>query len=694
MLMRRTHPHMQFTHVLPYGAILHENGVQFVVFSRSATAMRLLMYENVEDTEPSEVVHFDPRTDRWGDIWSIFIPDLKAGQLYHFQADGPRDPERGMWFDGRARLVDPYAKALVGTFQNSADGIIRPPKCVVIDDLFDWEGDRHVRRDLSESIIYEMHVRGFSRSDTSGVDHPGTYLGVIEKIPYLKSLGVTAVELMPVHEFPATGFNGEKLERGNYWGYDPLAFFAPHSGYSFSKQPGAVVNEFKQMVKALHAAGIEVILDVVFNHTCEGNELGPTLSFKGLENHVYYMLDNGGSRYKNYSGCGNTVNGNHPIVREMIFHCLRHWVHNYHVDGFRFDLASILSRDRNGNLVPNPPLLEAIAEDPLLADTKIIAEAWDAAGAYQVGSFGDRRWAEWNGRFRDDVRRFWRGDGGMLGAFTTRLAGSSDLYEHAGRPPHCSINFITSHDGFTLNDLVSYRDKHNEANGEGNRDGDNNNYSENYGVEGPTRRSVIDQLRRRQIKNMLATLMLSQGVPMLVFGDECRRTQRGNNNAYCQDNSISWFDWKLVEKNPELLRFVKALIHFRRTQPTVRRTNYLTGRPSAEGMLPDVSWYSALGTAVDWGSADSTLICLLKAPDISQDPQRQGRDVLLMVNATLESREFIVPPVAKGIEWRLFVDTGEDAPNDVFPDHDGPALPENGRHSMPFRSLCCYVAAK
>lgn len=692
MLMRHSHPALQFTHGLPYGAIVHDSGVQFVVFSRSARQMRLLTYDDVQDREPAEIIDFNPRTDRWGDIWSIFVPGLKPGTLYHFQADGPYDPSRGQWFNGQARLIDPYAKALAGNFQPSDDGVIRPPKCVVIDEYFDWQGDRHLRRDVSETIIYEMHVRGFTADPSSKVKAPGTYLGVIEKIPYLKSLGVTAVELMPVHEFPTRGYRGETLQRANYWGYDPLAFFAPHSGYASSPVPGAQVHEFKTMVKALHQAGIEVILDVVFNHTCEGNEHGPVLSFKGLENQVYYMLDNCGSRYKNFTGCGNTVNGNHPVVREMIFHCLRHWVHNYHVDGFRFDLASILSRNRDGEIVANPPIVEMIAEDPLLADTKIIAEAWDAAGAYQVGSFGDHRWGEWNGRYRDDVRRFWRGDGGTLGAFATRLAGSSDLYEQAGRPPHCSINFITSHDGFTLNDMVSYRDKHNEANGEHNRDGDNNNLSDNYGVEGPTTRAVIELLRVRQIKNMLATLLVSQGVPMLLAGDECRRTQRGNNNAYCQNNDTSWFDWTLVERNAELLRFAKALIHFRRTQPSVRREHFLSGVPSAEGDLPDLSWYGAFGTAVDWHGHDLTLICLLKAPPLEQDPRRLGRDVLLMANATSESREFIIPPAAKGMNWRLLADTAEPAPHDVFPQLDGPELPLSGRHSVPYRSMCIFVA--
>ena len=429
----KSHPTLQFSYPLPYGAIVHEGGVQFAVYSKSATAMRVLLYKDVNDRNPSRLIELNPDTDRWGDIWSVFVPDLKPGALYHFQADGPYEPVEGHRFDPHARLIDPYAKALAGEFQRGDDGIVRPPKCVVVDDHFDWGGDRHLRRPLSESVIYEMHVRGFSRSPSADVDEPGSYLGVIEKIPYLKSLGVTAVELMPVHEFPTNESDGSKTKRANYWGYDSMAFFAPHRGYgpgfeSGDAEPGSQVNAFKTMVRELHAAGIEVILDVVFNHTSEGNEYGPTFSFKGLENNVYYMLNQDGT-YRNYSGCGNTVNSNHPIVREMIFHCLRHWVYNYHIDGFRFDLASILSRNRNGELVPNPPLVEYIAEDPMLADTKIIAEAWDAAGAYQVGSFANGRWAEWNGAYRDNVRRYWRGDMGMTGPMATRLAGSSDLYQ-------------------------------------------------------------------------------------------------------------------------------------------------------------------------------------------------------------------------------------------------------------------------
>ena len=701
MLMRPSHPALQLNYQLPYGAVLQDRGVQFVVFSRSATSMSLLLYDKVDDLEPARIIRFDPDTDRWGDVWSVFVPGVGEGQLYHFQAEGPHDPERGQWFDTQARLIDPYAKALAGEFQPATDGLIRPPKCVVIDDYFDWEGDRHLRRDLSESVIYEMHVRGFTKGNGADVQNPGTYLGVIEKIPYLKSLGVTAVELMPVHEFPVRDVYGNVPERTNYWGYDPMAFFSPHRGYQASEEPGGQVREFKQMVKALHQAGIEVILDVVFNHTCEGNELGPVLSFKGLENRVYYMLANGGSRFANYSGCGNTVNGNHPIVREMIFHCLRHWVHNYHIDGFRFDLASILSRDRNGNLMPNPPLVEMIAEDPLLADTKIIAEAWDAAGAYQVGSFGhmrwsdsygDNRWAEWNGRYRDDVRRFWRGDKGLLPHFATRLSGSSDLYEHAGRAPYCSINFITSHDGFTLSDLTTYSEKHNEANGEGNRDGDNNNHSDNYGVEGPTTRKHVEDLRLRQVKNMLATLLLSQGVPMLVAGDEARRTQRGNNNAYCQDNEISWIDWDLIEQNQGLIRFVRSLIEFRKHQPTLRRTSFLTGQIPPGTRLPDVSWYSALGTAPNWD--DGALICLLTPPSRDEDPEGKGKSVLMLINATGDPREFILPPVAKGTRWRKFIDTSAPTPNDVYPEMDGPPPPRSRKIQMTYRSLCCFIAEK
>jgi glycogen operon protein len=688
-VMPPSHPALQFTYPLPYGAILHEGGVQFVVFSRSATSMRLLLYQGVGDREPSEILSFDRDNDRWGDIWSKFVPGIGAGQLYHLQADGPFDPASGHRFDPKARLIDPYARALAGTFQTADDGIVRPPKCVVVDDSFDWQGDRHIKRNLSESIIYEMHVRGFTRSRTSKVEKPGTYLGVIDKIPYLKSLGVTAVELMPIHEFPIHTPAGRRAQRPNYWGYDSLAFFSPHRGYAAGREPGCQVDEFKQMVQALHQAGIEVILDVVFNHTAEGNHLGPTLGFKGLENRVYYMLEDDGM-YRNYSGCGNTVNGNHPVVREMIFHCLRHWVHNYHIDGFRFDLASILSRDRQGHLLPNTPMVEIIAEDPMLADTKIIAEAWDAAGAYQVGSFADRRWAEWNGRYRDDIRRYWRGDAGMVGPLATRLAGSSDLYQKSGRRPYHSINFITSHDGFPLADLSTYSRKHNEANGEDNRDGDDNNYSSNYGVEGPTRKKGILQLRDRQIKNMLATLLLSQGVPMLLMGDECRRTQRGNNNTYCQDNAINWLDWNLVDKNAELLRFYRELVQFRRQQPSVRRPTFLTGRSPRPSKMPDVSWFDPSGKSIDWSNTAHSLCCLFATTGLTDS---SARNVLVLTHSGPAEQEFLLPDVVRGIPWRLFVDTAGESPSDVFPRDTGPPL-EGRKVRLTHHALKCFVSAE
>ena len=683
---------LRFSHPLPYGAIVHDGGVQFVVFSRRATAMQVLLYDHVLDREPSQIINFDPDLNRWGDVWRIYVPGMLQDQLYHLQADGPYEPEKGNRFDAKARLIDPYAKALAGEFLPADDGLIRPPKCVVINDEFDWQGDRHLRRSLHETIIYEMHVRGFTRSSSSGVEHPGTYSGVIEKIPYLQSLGVTAVELMPLHEFSTIDCFGHKPERPNYWGYDPLAFFAPHRGYAVGGEPGAQVCEFKEMVRALHQAGIEVILDVVFNHTAEGNEYGPTLSFKGLENRVYYMLENGGRTYRNYSGCGNTLNGNHPIIRELIFDCLRYWVYNYHIDGFRFDLASILSRDRNGELIPNPPVVESIAEDPLLADTKIIAEAWDAAGTYQVGTFASMRWAEWNGRYRDDVRRFWRGDPHMVGDLATRLAGSSDLYQSSGRRPYHSINFITSHDGFTLNDLVSYNEKHNEANGEGNRDGEVNNFSCNYGVEGPTRRAAVETLRTRQIKNMLATLMLSQGVPMMLFGDECRRTQGGNNNAYCQDNTISWFDWSLVEKHQGLWRFCQALIAFRRAEPGVRRKDFFNAQPVKPSGTPDVGWFCAAGGAVDWSRDERSLACLLAAAPRDNLTAPENHHLLMMFHAGSHPKIFTFPNLAHNIPWRLFIDTATESPKDIFPQLNGPPAPIDGRMRLEGRSMVVFIA--
>lgn len=680
---------MQSHYSLMYGAITHDDGVQFTVYSKSATGMRVLLYDAVDDREPARVIDFNPFVNRLGDIWTISVPGLKHGTLYHFQADGPFEPDRGQRFSSRARLIDPFAHALAGTFQPSDDGIVRPPKCVVIDDNFDWNGDRHLCRPLSESVIYELHVRGFTQSPTSQVKHPGTYLGLIEKIPYLKRLGVTAVELMPVQDFMERHWDGRSTGRTNYWGYDPLAFFAPHRGYASSTEPGAQVHEFKQMVQALHAEGIEVILDVVFNHTAESDVRGPTLGFRGLENQVYYLLENGGRDYANYSGCGNSINGNHPIVREMIFHCLRHWAIEYHIDGFRFDLASILSRDRRGHIVPNPPIVEAIAEDPFLANMKLIAEAWDAGGAYQVGSFAEVRWAEWNGRFRDDVRRYWNGFDLSLGNFATRLAGSSDLYQRGSREPYHGINFVTSHDGYTLNDLVSYARKHNEANGENNRDGDNQNFSINFGVEGETDNPSINARRQTQLKNLLATLMLSQGVPMLLAGDEIRHTQQGNNNAYCQNNELSWFDWSKLEDNLDLFRFTRELIAFRRSQPALRRDRFLTGRPDFDGGYPDICWFNAHGLPVDWLRDRGSLMCVLGRTHASAR-ECAGRAVLMMFHAAETRTTFELPLEARSSRWRIVLDTAAPSPDDIYPQLDGPLF-EGFSILMPGPSVRCFV---
>ena len=680
---------MQTHYSLIYGAVSHTDGVQFSVFSRSATGMRVLLYDAVDDPEPARIIELDPYVNRLGDIWTIFVPKLQHGDLYHFQADGPFDPDKGQRFNSRARLIDPYARALAGTFLPARDNVIRPPKCVVINDHYDWEGDRHINRPLSETIIYELHVRGFTQSSTSGVQHPGTYLGVIEKIPYLKKLGVTAVELMPVQDFMEQHWDGFSTSRRNYWGYDPLAFFAPHRGYAVSKEPGAAVTEFKQMVQALHAEGIEVILDVVFNHTAESDTRGPTLGFRGLENQVYYLLEDGGRSYANYSGCGNSVNGNHPVVREMIFHCLRHWALEYHIDGFRFDLASILNRDRRGRLMPNPPLVEAIAEDPFLANIKLIAEAWDAGGAYQVGSFSHMRWAEWNGRFRDDIRRYWNGFDLSLGPVATRFAGSSDLYQKSSREPFHGVNLLTSHDGYPLSDLVSFTRKHNEANGEDNRDGDNHNFSINFGAEGPTDNPAIEARRLTQIKNLLATLFLSQGVPMLLSGDEFRRTQRGNNNAYCQDNELSWIDWSLLDKNPDLVRFVRELIAFRRSQAALRRETFLSGCTEFEGELPDVSWFNAHGLPVDWLRDRGSLTCIL-GRTTSNARECGGRAVLMMLHASETRQTFEFPSLTSSIRWRVVIDTSAESPDDIYPGLDGPLVKES-KILMPGPCVRCFV---
>jgi len=603
---------------LPLGAHPRGAGINFAVFSRHATAVSLLLFDGQQDPEPAAVLALDPRLNRTGDVWHLWVGGIGPGTLYAWRVDGPYAPGRGDRFDRHRLLLDPYATALAGTgcwdfaracrddeSHAGADDAAVKPRCLVPDDRFDWEDDRPPGLPWSDTVIYETHVRGLTVHPSSAVRHPGTFLGVVEKIPYLLELGVTAVELLPVQEFHENELTvrnpltGERLR--NYWGYSTVAFFAPKESYSSRQRPGIQVSEFRTMVRALHRAGIEVILDIVFNHTAEGGHDGPTLNFRGLDNRIYYLLEKDPRHYRNYSGTGNTLNCNHPVVRDYILDCLRHWVIGMHVDGFRFDLASVMERDEDGMLLANAPLLERIAEDPILRDVKLVAEAWDAAGVYQVGAFPGQRWSEWNGRYRDDVRRFWRGDPGLAGALASRLGGSADLYERSGKQPLNSINYLSCHDGFTLNDLVSYRHKHNEANGEDNRDGVDENYSDNCGAEGPGDDPAIESLRKRRILSMLGTLMLSRGVPMLLGGDEFRRSQLGNNNAYCQDNETSWYDWSLLRAHRDIHDFTRAMIALRRRHPLLRVEAFYTPN--------EVTWFDAAGRTPDWSGPGRHLGC-------------------------------------------------------------------------------------
>nr|MBA3531756.1 glycogen debranching protein GlgX [Ardenticatenales bacterium] len=555
----------------PLGANIRPDGVNFSLFSKHATAVELLLFDHAEASRPTRVIRLDPTTNRTFYYWHTFVPDLRAGQLYGFRAHGPYIPEEGQRFDPSKVLLDPYSRAVMygDNYSREAathvgyDNCAEAMKSVVVDPRgYDWEGDMPLQRPFSELIVYEMHVGGFTRHASSGVApaRRGTYAGLIEKIPYLQSLGVTAVELLPVQQFDEYDVPNPLLR--NYWGYSPVSFFAPHRGYSSQQDPLGPVYEFREMVKALHRAGIEVILDVVFNHTAEGDHSGPTFCYKGLSNRGYYILSNQRGYYDNYSGCGNTFKCNHSISRRLIMECLHYWVQVMHVDGFRFDLASVMARDEEGRPLASPPILWEIESDPVLAGTKIIAEAWDAAGLYQVGSFVGHRWAEWNAPYRDDVRRYLKSDPGTIRAVAARIAGSRDMYPELDRAPDRSINFVTCHDGFTLNDMVSYNVKHNLANGEDNRDGATDNFSWNCGEEGTTNDPKVRALRARQIKNALTLLFISQGTPMLLMGDEVRRTQHGNNNGYCQDNELGWFNWEDLEQEAELLRFVQGLIRF------------------------------------------------------------------------------------------------------------------------------------
>jgi glycogen operon protein len=650
----------------PLGATPCREGVNFSIYSKHATRVELLLFDCVDD-KAARRIRLDPVTGRTYHYWHVFLRGVSAGQIYGYLVDGPRDPAAGMRFDPTKVLLDPYGRGVVVpdtyrrfTANDAGDNSATAMKSVVVDtSVYDWEGDTPLQRSSARTIIYEMHVRGFTRHPSSGVDERirGTFAGVIEKIPYLQQLGITAVELLPVFQFDPHDCMPGKM---NYWGYQPVSFFAPHQAYSSRRDPLGPVDDFRDMVKALHRAGIEVILDVVFNHTAEGGHTGPTLCFRGLENTAYYILDADRSRYADYTGCGNTLNANHPVVRRMITDSLRYWVQEMHVDGFRFDLASVLSRDPSGCPISDPPILWDIESDPALAGTKLIAEAWDAAGLYQVGSFIGDSWKEWNGRFRDDVRAFFRGEQGSVRRVADRLVGSPEIYGHKEREVEQSVNFVTCHDGFTLNDLVSYDSKHNESNGEDNRDGADDNRSWNCGVEGPTVDPHIESLRNRQVKNLLAVTMLSLGMPMFAMGDEVRHSQSGNNNAYCQDNEISWFDWTLLKKHADVHRFVTLL----NTRRLLRDDEHERQRVSLTQLIREASqtWHGVKLGEPDWSDHSHSLA-------FEATLRQEGLLVYLILNAYWEPLVFELPATRDdgARSWRRWIDTSLSCPDDIVP---------------------------
>lgn len=664
---------------VPLGATPDRTGVNFAVFAPQAQAVTLVLFPAHDRGQPVEV-DLAPGCHRTGDIWHVRIDGIGPGTEYAYRVTHPTDAALP------AMLLDPYARAVCGAEtwgQPPSQPVhhrpwerLRPRRACVVDTAFAWGEDRPLGRPLADTILYELHVRGFTQHASSGVTHAGTFLGIVEKIPYLQELGVTAVELMPIAEFeeldnPRTNpYSGAPLL--NVWGYHPLALFAPKAAYAAHPECGGQVREFQTMVKALHAAGIEVILDVVFNHTGEGEEQFPTWSFRGLANSVYYLRDPETDAYANYSGCGNTLNCNHPVVQDMLLDCLRYWVTDMHVDGFRFDLAAILTRGADGDALTEPPLLKRISADPVLAHTKLIAEPWDAAGLYQVGVFPQwGRWTEWNDRFRDDIRRFVKSDPGMVPSLAARLAGSDDLYGQYDEAKSRSINFVTSHDGFTLADLVSFNQKHNAANGEHGRDGSAENFSWNCGEEGPSDTPEVCALRTRQMKNLACLLLMSRGVPMLLSGDEMGRTQQGNNNAYCHDNALSWLQWSDLERHAEHFRFIKLLIAFRKRHAIVRHASRVTWH-GYELHRPDWSWESrTLAMHRDGGSDDVELY--------------------LIANAHWEAHRFHLPRPAHRRRWHRFVDTTAPPPHDIHTESDMPRLDEPRWYTAGPRSVVVLV---
>jgi isoamylase len=674
---------------LPLGATAAPDGVNFSLLCRHGTAVYLVIYP-LDGTEPLAEITLHPKRNRTGNHWHVLVAGLPAAFTYGWRVDGPAGP--GHRYDPNAVLLDPSATALSGSscWGKSSD----PPtqrytsrRSLYLRRPFHWQEDAPLLTPLEDTIIYELHVRGFTWHPSALVAHPGTFAGLVEKIPYLQSLGITAVELLPIHEFDECDcpfrnpLTGERLR--NFWGYNSIAFAAAKASYASSGPEHGQVTEFREMIRAFHAAGLEVYLDVVFNHTGEGDDRGRTYSFRGLDNRLYYMLTPDG-RYLNFSGCGNTVSCNNAVVRHLLIDCLRFWVADMHVDGLRFDLASVMGRDYLGRVLVEPPVVEMIAEDSVLADTKLIAEPWDAAGLYQVGHFPyGRRWSEWNGQYRDQVRRFWRGEPGLSGALATRLSGSSDLYQASGRLPHHSVNFITCHDGFTLLDLVSYNHKHNEANGEGNRDGCNDNFSWNCGVEGPTDDPAVQGLRQRQARNLMATLLLSQGVPMLLAGDEFLRTQGGNNNAWCQDNEVSWIDWSLATKNAGFLRFTREMIALRRRHPALRRRWFFQGQA--------VTWHGVEPKRPDFSATSRTLALTLDGQHTTREPDR---DFYMAFNAWQGALNFRIPPSPRGRPWRRVVDTALASPLDIVGLDTGPIITVGSTYLLAPFSLLVLISSE
>jgi glycogen operon protein len=679
---------------LPFGATFVPGGVNFSVYSSHATACTLVLFDKGEPQPKAEIPF--PDEFRIGNVYAMTVFDLDYENVeYGYRMDGPFDPREGHWFDTSKILSDPYAKVLGGRDvwgeQPNWDDVYQHRSRLVFDD-FDWGGDKPLEVPIEDLVIYEMHVRGFTRHASSGLKFPGTFAAMRQKIPYLKELGVNCVELLPIYEFDEFENSKPSPTTGqpllNYWGYSTVGFFAPKAGYAATGKLGMQADELKALVKDLHRNGIEVFLDVVFNHTAEGNEQGPYISFRGLDNKTYYMLTPGGY-YFNFSGTGNTLNCNNPVVRNMVLDCLRYWASEYHIDGFRFDLAAILGRDPYGAPLPNPPLLETLAYDPILAKCKLVAEAWDAGGLYQVGSFpAYGRWAEWNGKYRDAVRKFLKGEAGMVGEMAQRLQGSPDLY--LSRGPTASVNFITAHDGFTLMDLVSYNEKHNWANGENNNDGGNDNESWNCGWEGPTDDPGINALRRRQIKNALAMLMVSQGVPMILMGDEVGRTQQGNNNTYCQDNDLNWMDWALLESNADLFRFAKHMIAFRHAHPVLRNRWHFSNRDYVGSGYADISWHGAKAWSADWSDSSRTIAFMLCGKH-ARGGAVQDNYVYVAINVHWESHWFDLPGLPAGMQWHVAANTGAPSPDDSWAPGQEPPLPDQGGLLVGDRSVVVLV---